>query len=146
MGILVNLLIYFRHPKPLSRIKRIFKSILPFSGHIVKYNELKHRILSSYHSLIKLLKNALCNVDILQESLEIQIVYIHACLDHLLITNNMSHLTNFTVFLGISTIFDKFFINISGTSCLRDLVLTVPPAASLGETVQLNCSYHLQVM
>ena len=24
------------------------------------------------------------------------------------------------------------------------MVLTVPPAASLGETVQLNCSYHLQ--
>ena len=33
---------------------------------------------------------------------------------------------------------------LSGTSCLRDLVLTVPPAVSLGETVQLNCSYHLQ--
>ena len=34
--------------------------------------------------------------------------------------------------------------SISGTSCLRDLVLTVPPAVSLGETVTLNCSYHLQ--
>ena len=34
--------------------------------------------------------------------------------------------------------------SISGTSCLRDLVLTVPPAISLGETVTLNCTYHLQ--
>lgn len=30
------------------------------------------------------------------------------------------------------------------TSCLRDLLLTLPPAASLGEKVQLNCTYHLQ--
>ena len=37
--------------------------------------------------------------------------------------------------------FSSFF---TGTSCLRDLVLTVPPAVSLGDTIQLNCSYHLQ--
>jgi len=35
-------------------------------------------------------------------------------------------------------------LQLKSTSCLRDLVLTVPPAASLGETVRLNCSYHLQ--
>ena len=29
-------------------------------------------------------------------------------------------------------------------TCLRDLELTVPPAASLGETVVIECSYHLQ--
>ena len=38
----------------------------------------------------------------------------------------------------------NLFNDIAGTSCLRDLVLSVPPAATLGETVQLNCSYHLQ--
>jgi len=35
-------------------------------------------------------------------------------------------------------------LQLKSTSCLRDLVLTVPPAVSLGETVTLNCSYHLQ--
>jgi len=29
-------------------------------------------------------------------------------------------------------------------TCLRDLELTLPPAASLGETVVIECSYHLQ--
>ena len=29
-------------------------------------------------------------------------------------------------------------------SCLRDLVLSLPPATPLGQSVTLNCSYHLQ--
>jgi len=29
-------------------------------------------------------------------------------------------------------------------TCLRDLELTLPPAASLGETVVIECNYHLQ--
>ena len=32
----------------------------------------------------------------------------------------------------------------SDTFCLRDLVLSLPPAASLGQSVTLNCSFHLQ--
>ncbi|XP_071747493.1 uncharacterized protein [Lepeophtheirus salmonis] len=30
------------------------------------------------------------------------------------------------------------------TSSLRDLILSLPPAARLGETVLINCNYHLQ--
>ena len=33
---------------------------------------------------------------------------------------------------------------VADITCLRDLELTVPPAASLGETVVIECSYHLQ--
>ena len=55
----------------------------------------------------------------------------------------MALLHNFSSRNKISKNSNQHFL-FSGTSCLRDLVLTVPPAASLGETVQLNCSYHLQ--
>ena len=30
------------------------------------------------------------------------------------------------------------------TFCLRDLLLSLPPAVSLRDTIGLNCSYHLQ--
>ena len=37
-----------------------------------------------------------------------------------------------------------FFYLVADITCLRDLELTLPPAASLGETVVIECSYHLQ--
>ena len=52
--------------------------------------------------------------------------------------------------LGTTTIymilanFKSHFFFFPDTCCLRDLVLSLPPAASLGQTVILNCSFHLQ--
>ena len=62
--------------------------------------------------------------------------------DHLILA---CHLASFNIGQALLQFLICFtYFLFSGTSCLRDLVLTVPPAASLGETVQLNCSYHLQ--
>ena len=33
---------------------------------------------------------------------------------------------------------------LDSTFCLRDLLLSLPPAVSLRDTIGLNCTYHLQ--
>ena len=37
-----------------------------------------------------------------------------------------------------------YFYILDSTFCLRDLLLSLPPAVSLRDTIGLNCSYHLQ--
>ena len=38
-----------------------------------------------------------------------------------------------------------YFISFpDSTFCLRDLLLSMPPAVSLGDTITLNCTFHLQ--
>ncbi len=48
--------------------------------------------------------------------------------------------TKLIMFLSLSL----FFRLVAGTTCLRDLELSVPPAVALGEDVRLSCHYHLQ--
>ena len=43
-----------------------------------------------------------------------------------------------------SNLYSKSYLDLPDITCLRDLELILPPAASLGETVVIECNYHLQ--
>ena len=43
-----------------------------------------------------------------------------------------------------SNLSSKSYFDLPDITCLRDLELILPPAASLGETVVIECNYHLQ--
>ena len=46
--------------------------------------------------------------------------------------------------MQISDLYCKPYLDLPDITCLRDLELILPPAASLGETVVIECNYHLQ--